>query len=76
MESKRVRAYFAFVGGSAVAAAAALTVMTSVAPESPINVCALLPSWGSCKPLSERGNQPVHKNNLPTITQVKPNSGS
>jgi hypothetical protein len=70
-----MRAIFAVVGGCAVTAAAAVTVMPSPAPQSPINVCALLPSMDSCKPPDVRRSLLVKKTNPPTITQVSPPSG-
>jgi hypothetical protein len=50
-------------------------VVTAPAPQSPINVCALLPSMDSCQPPDVRRSMFVHKTNPPTITQVSPNSG-
>jgi hypothetical protein len=70
-----VRALFAIVGGSAVAVAAAVVVLTSPAPESPINVCALLPSMDSCQPPDVRKSMFGRKTNPPTITQVSQSAG-
>ena len=63
------------LGGTAIAVAAAVVVVTAPAPQSPINVCALLPSMDSCQPADVRRSMFVHKTNPPTITQVSPNSG-
>ena len=71
-----MRKYFAMVGATAVAVAAAVVVLTAPAPESPINVCALLPSMDSCQPPDVRRSMFVHKTNPPTITQVSPDSGN
>jgi hypothetical protein len=68
----RVRKYFAILGGAAIAASAAVVVLTAPAPASPINVCALLPSMDSCQPPDVRRSMFVHKTNPPTITQVAP----
>ena len=68
-----MRKYFAMVGATAVVVAAAV-VVTAPAPESPINVCALLPSMDACQPPDVRKSMFVHKTNPPTITQVSPNS--
>jgi len=70
-----VRKYFAIVGGTAIAVAATVVALTSPAPESPINVCALLPSMDACQPPQVRESLFVHKTNPPTITQVSPNTG-
>jgi hypothetical protein len=70
-----VRGFFAMLGGTAIAVAAAVVVVTAPAPQSPINVCALLPSMDSCQPPDVRRSMFVHKTNPPTITQVSPNSG-
>jgi hypothetical protein len=71
----RVHKYFAIVGGCAVAVAAAVVGLTAPAPQSPINVCALLPSMDACQPPDVRRSEFVHKTNPPTITQVAPRSG-
>jgi hypothetical protein len=71
----RVCKYFAILGGTAIAVAAAVVVLTSPAPASPINVCALLPSMDACQPPDVRKSMFVHKTNPPKITQVSPNSG-
>ena len=70
-----MRKYFAVVGATAVAVAAAVVVVTAPAPESPINVCALLPSMDACQPPDVRKSMFGRKTNPPTITQVSPNSG-
>lgn len=70
-----MRKYLAMVGATAVAAAAAVVVLTAPAPQSPINVCALLPSMDACQPPDVRKSEFVHKTNPPTITQVSPGTG-
>jgi hypothetical protein len=69
-----VRKYFAMLGASAVIAAAVFVVATTPAPQSPINVCALLPSMDACQPPDVRRSAFVRKTNPPTVTQVAPNS--
>ena len=59
---QRVRGFFAIVGGSAVALAAAVVVLTSAAPERPINVCDLAPSIEGCTPPLNGGN--YHSNTV------------
>jgi hypothetical protein len=50
MGGQRARGLFAMVGGSAVACAAALIVVTSPVPEKAGNACALVPSYQGCTP--------------------------
>jgi hypothetical protein len=50
MGGQRARGLFAIVGGSAVATAVAVIVLISPAPQSPINACALEPSFTGCTP--------------------------
>ncbi|MFG1934160.1 hypothetical protein ACGFK1_26490 [Mycobacterium sp. NPDC048908] len=70
-----MRRYFAMLGATAVATAAMVVVLTAPAPQSPINVCALLPSMDACQPPDVRRSAFVRKTNPPTITQIAPNSG-
>jgi hypothetical protein len=56
MGGQRVRGSFAIVGGTAIALAASVVVLTSPAPEKPINLCALLPSAEGCTPPLGSGN--------------------
>ena len=74
MGSKQVRAFLAIVGGSAVTAAVAATVVTS-APESPLDGCALMPTVPACMPTAVRDHVPVKTTNPPTITRVRGNAG-
>ena len=69
-----MRAIFGIVGGCAVAVSAALVVVTSPLPNT-VNACALMPSLDLCTPPQVRRSLFVPKTNLPTITQMKPNSG-
>jgi hypothetical protein len=75
MGGKRVRAFLAIIGGSAVTTAVAATVVTS-APESPIDVCALMPTNPACIPAAVRQHEPVQTTNPPSITQVWRPAGS
>jgi hypothetical protein len=60
MGGQRARGLLAIVGGSAVAGAAAVLVLTSPAPQTPINVCALVPSLAGCTPPLGSGNFQNH----------------
>ncbi len=55
MGGQRARGFFAIVGGSAVAVAAALIVVTSPVPEK-VNACALIPSIPGCTPALGTGS--------------------
>ena len=70
-----MRAILAAVGGCAVAVSAAVVVVTSPAPQSPINVCALLPSMDACQPPDVRRGLFGRKTNPPTVTQVSQSPG-
>jgi hypothetical protein len=73
MLGQRVRGYFAVVGGCAVAAAAALTIV--IAPDKPINVCALAPSVLPACSQQLAGGDYVHQSNPPTYTQTTAAAG-
>jgi len=56
MGGQRARGFFAIVGGSAVAGAAALLVVASPLPEKTGNACALVPSYPGCTPALGTGS--------------------
>jgi hypothetical protein len=73
MGGQRVRGFFAIVGGTAVAGAAAAIVMTSPAPQSPIDPCALVPSITGCTPPLNGGSgsgASLHPNGVATSTVI------
>ena len=74
MGGHRVRKLLAVVGGSAVTVTAALTILTSPAPEHPIDVCAILPSWQGCRPPVPK-DAPTRDLTAPTYTQKRASPG-